>query len=237
MILLGGTARYLVDFLTRRGIKFEYTFTDISSALVSQAKKKFASYGSMKFMTLDCDRPAPKELIGRFHVVIATNCIHATKDATASASNIRPVLRPDGIFALVEFTRGIYWFDLVYGLLEGWWVFDDGRQHALADEWFWDKSIRAAGFKHVSWTDGVTKEAQTLRIICAFNSEAQKDIFKPIPRALTRRAGIEIETVAWKRVGELDLYADIYYPSSNGSCVKKRPIGKLYTSTILLITI
>ena len=223
----GGTARYLVDFLSRRGIPFEYTFTDISSALVAGAKKKFASFGFMKFMTLDVDRAVPQELLGRFDVVIATNCIHATTNATASSSNIRPLLRHDGVFALVEFTRGLYWFDLVYGLLDGWWLFGDGRQHALADEWFWDKSLRAAGFKHVSWTDGVTREAQTLRFICAFNEEAQKDSFKPVPRSLTRRAGIQMETVVWKRVGDLDLHADIYYPPSGDTGLKKRPIGKM----------
>jgi len=216
-----------VDFLSRRGIPFEYTFTDISSALVSGAKKKFASFNSMKFMTLDVDRPAPQELLGKFHVVIATNCIHATTNATASASNIRPLLCPDGVFALVEFTRGLYWFDLVYGLLDGWWLFGDGRQHALADEWFWDKSLRAAGFKHVSWTDGVTTEAQTLRFMCAFNEEAQKDSFKPVPRALTRRAGVQMETVVWKRIGNLDLCADIYYPPSGDTDLNKRPIGKI----------
>jgi hypothetical protein len=62
----------------------------------------------------------------------------------------------------------LYWFDLVYGLLEGWWLFDDGRDHALADEGFWEKSLRDAGFGEVKWTDGDTLESQTMRLICAF---------------------------------------------------------------------
>lgn len=221
----GGTARYLVDFLTRRGIKFEYTFTDISSSLVAAAKKKFAGRDAMKFMTLDCDRAAPPELCNKFQVVIATNCIHATNNATTSAANIAPMLRDDGVFCLVEFTRGLYWFDLVYGLLEGWWLFSDGRQHALADEWFWDRSLRAARYKHVSWTDGGTSEAQTLRLICAFKGEAERDCYTPMPRTLPKRAGIPMETFVWKRVGTLDLQADIYFPKTSDDRAKKRPIG------------
>ncbi|OCL03381.1 hypothetical protein AOQ84DRAFT_392308 [Glonium stellatum] len=221
----GGTARYLIDFLTRRGIKFEYTFTDISSALVTAAKKKFAGRDAMKFMTLDCDRVAPPELCNKFHAVIATNCIHATTNATASAANIAPLLRDDGAFCLVEFTRGLYWFDLVYGLLEGWWLFSDGRQHALADEWFWNKTLRAAGYKHVSWTDGSTSEAETLRLICAFKGEVEKDCYTPVPRTLPKRAGIPMETFVWKQIGSLQLQADIYYPKNSDHPAKKRPIA------------
>jgi acyl transferase domain-containing protein/SAM-dependent methyltransferase len=231
----GGTARYLVDYLTLRGIKFEYTFTDISPALVTAAKKKFAGKDSMKFMTLDCDRAAAPELLNKFHIVIATNCIHATGNATTSAANVAPMLRDDGVFCLVEFTRGLYWFDLVYGLLEGWWLFSDGRQHALADEWFWDKSLRAAGYKHVSWTDGDTVEAQTLRLICAFKCEAGKVSYTPMPRTLPRvlqkRAGILTETFVFKRHGNLDLQADVYYPKHDDKAGMKRPIGAVDSKT------
>ncbi|KAI4123893.1 MAG: hypothetical protein LQ338_005067 [Usnochroma carphineum] len=224
----GGTTRYLVEFLTRCGVPFEYTFTDISQSLVSQAKKNFSSYPQMKFRTFDCDRPAPQELHGQFHIVISTNCIHATSNITTSTTNINPILRDDGALCLVEFTRNIYWFDLVFGLLEGWWLFSDGRQHALADERFWDKSLRAAGFKHVSWTDGNTEEARTLRLICAFKAEAEGGEDRP-PRSgtVTKRAGVPMEEVVWKQVGALELTADIYFPKTPDPPGKKRPIALL----------
>ena len=212
----GGTARYLVDYLDSHGLKFEYTFTDISNGLVSAAKKKFSEKGSMKFMTLDCNNDAKPELRNKFDFVIATNVIHATTNATTSAANIAPFLRDDGVFCLVEFTIGLYWFDLVYGLLEGWWLFDDGRQHALADECFWDQSLRAAGYKHVSWTDGPSKESQTMRLICAFKNESKKQ---------TKKAAIPMETFIWKRVGNTDLKADVYYPKKPDEASKRRPLG------------
>ena len=225
----GGTARYLVDYLCKHGIDFEYTFTDISGALVNAAKKKFSGVKEMKFMTLDCDRAPDLDLHNKYHVIIATNCIHATTNATASAANLAPMLRSDGVFCLVEFTKGLYWFDLVYGLLDGWWLFSDGRKHALADEQFWNRSLSAAGYKHVSWTDGPTTEAQTMRLICAFKQEAQKSSFKPAQKTLQKRAGIPTETFVFKSIDGLDLLADVYYPKQDDEVGKKRPIGKMCT--------
>ena len=224
----GGTTRYLIDILNRCGMPYEYTFTDISQSLVTQAKRNFSSFPQMRFMTFDCDRPAPQELQGKFHIVISTNCIHATSNITTSTTNILPTLRDDGVLCLVEFTRNLYWFDLVFGLLEGWWLFSDGRQHALANEWFWDRSLRAAGFKHVSWTDGNTEEAKTLRLICAFRGEAKEDRnLGAANGAITKRAGVPMQEVVWKRVGTLDLSADIYFPKTPDPPGKKRPIGTI----------
>src|SRR5207244_2615253 len=126
-----------------------------------------------------------------------------------STTNIRKMLRPDGFVSLVEFTRNIYWFDLVFGLLEGWWLFQDGRKHVLADESFWEKSMRTAGFKHISWTDGPSEEARTLRIITGFLAEPESDAVVP----KSPKSKLNVQTVLFKRSGNCDLFADIYLPS------------------------
>lgn len=230
----GGTTRYLVDHLARAGVAFTYTFTDISAALVSQARAKFAASSPeikdrMRYATLDCERPPPPELAGRYDVVVSTNCVHATPDVGAAARNIRLLLRPGGFLALVEFTRNLFWFDLVFGLLDGWWYFADGRDHALAPPAFWDKALRGAGFSHVSFSGGDTDEARTLSVICAFN--AGPGIYAPAapPSSATpsRRAGLPVETVAWKNVDGVELLADVYYPAeADAPGAPKRPVGK-----------
>ncbi|OAR02343.1 hypothetical protein LLEC1_04192 [Akanthomyces lecanii] len=221
----GGTAKYVIDFLTKAGIDFHYTFTDISSSLVTQAKRIFSNNPRMSFSTLDCDQAPQADLCGQFDAVIATNCIHATQNVTRSATNIAPLLRQGGALCLVEFTQGLYWFDLVYGLLEGWWAFSDGRQHALADEWFWEASLRNAGFRHVSWTEGNSKESQTIRLICGFREDAENDISKPLARGIIKRAGFPVETFTWKEVGALELKADIYFPKRADEPGKQRKIA------------
>lgn len=226
----GGTTKYIVEHLTRCGVSFEYYFTDISQSLVNQAKRNFASYSQMKFMTFDCDKPAPPDLHNKFHLVISTNCIHATGNITTSTTNILPVIRDDGALCVLEFTRILYWFDLVFGLLEGWWLFSDGRQHALASESFWDKSMRAAGYKHVSWTDGTTEEAKTLRLVCAFKgarapAKEEQSSAPSSSGTVVKRSGVPMEEIVWKQVGDLSLSADVYYPKTPDPPGKKRPIG------------
>nr|AGI60156.1 type I polyketide synthase PKS4 [Dolichousnea longissima] len=195
---------------------------------ILEAKRNFSSYPQMKFMTFNCDQPAPQELRNKFHLVISTNCIHATSNLTTSTANILPTLREDGALCMLEFTRNLYWFDLVFGLLEGWWLFTDGRQHALAHESFWNSSLRAAGYKHVSLTDGNTEEAKTLRLICAFKGEAKEAGNSVQPTGtITKRAGVPMEEVVWKRVGALNLTADVYFPKTPDPPGKKRPLALL----------
>ncbi|KAI1444132.1 hypothetical protein F5Y02DRAFT_428086 [Annulohypoxylon stygium] len=221
-----GTAKYLVEYLSNRGTNFEYTFTDLSPTLVAQAKRTFAGRRGMRFATYDCDQVPPTELRGKFDVIIATNCLHATKDANCSARNMATLLCDGGIFCLVEFTKGLYWFDLVYGLLEGWWAFNDGRQHALADQWFWQQTLRAAGFENVAWTDGSSVEAQTMRVICGFKGAAEKtQPFNPHSLGMTKRSGIPVETFIWKRECELEFKADVYFPKTADKLYRRRPIA------------
>ncbi|KAB5547340.1 beta-ketoacyl synthase domain-containing protein [Coniochaeta sp. 2T2.1] len=176
---LGGTAAHILNMLAAAGIPFRYTYTDISPSLVAAAKKRFTSmpgnkFGehNMDFLTLDVTDPVlPPHLLGRFHTVLSTNCVHATPDLTASTTNMRRMLRADGFMALVELTTRLYWFDLVFGFFDGWWLFVDGRRHALADTGFWEGSLRGAGFGEVTWLDedavGGTVNPQ---LILAFNN-------------------------------------------------------------------
>jgi len=167
----GGTTTFLVEELLRARINFIYTFTDISSSLVNKAKAKFAGIPNMRFRVLDVEKPSPMELRGMYHIAISTNCIHATPDLVTSCEHIRDFLRPNGVLALVELTRKMAWYDVVFGLLEGWWAFTDDRSHALVDEHVWDKNLRAAGFEDVRWSTGDSEESSNIRVICGFKQE------------------------------------------------------------------
>jgi acyl transferase domain-containing protein/thioesterase domain-containing protein/SAM-dependent methyltransferase/acyl carrier protein len=164
----GGTTMFLVNELLRARIDFVYTFTDLSPSLVSKARKMFSGIENMRFQVLDIERPVSAELCGLYQTVISTNCIHATSDLVYSCQNIQNLLAPNGFLALVELTRKMAWFDVVFGLLDGWWAFTDDRTHALVDEHVWDRKLRSAGFRHVEWSSGESKESSNIRIICGF---------------------------------------------------------------------
>lgn len=222
----GGTTNHLVELLAGCGQKFQYTFTDLSSSLVMAAKKRFAQYGFMKYATLDIEQTPATQDMGQYDIIISTNCIHATRNLTTSSTNIRKMLRPDGILCLVELTQNLFWFDLVFGLLEGWWLFNDGRQHVLANERLWAKNLHQAGFQWVDWTEGDSEESQILRVIAASplkptnvdREEIAATLHEPLPTQ---------ETVVLSEAGETALFADINYPKTLDDPSMKRPIGEL----------
>ena len=221
----GGTTKYIVDVLLRHQINFTYTFTDISQSLVAAARRKFSKLGCMEFRVLDIESEPPQEFASGFHTIISTNCIHATKNITESLTHVHYMLRADGFITVVEFTKNIYWFDLVFGLLEGWWRFNDGRKHVIADEAFWEQSMDQAGFHHVAMTGGPSLEAKTLRIISGWASEARS------PRLEAQSNGshaiIQKETFAYKYTSDNVLHADIFYPKDHETWQSKRPIGTI----------
>lgn len=219
----GGTTKYIVDLLLSKGINFTYTFTDLSSSMVMAAKRKFANYDCMEYMVLDVEESPPTQLLHSYHTVLSSNCVHATKSLLRSSMNIHKLLRSDGFLCLLELTRNLFWLDCVFGLLEGWWMFEDGRKHVLADELLWKRTLLEAGFKHIDWSDDATEESDQFRVIAAFMSESQVDT--PANHHIDRGLS-SMETLEFHRVGETSLYADIYYPSRAEASQVKRPIGK-----------
>lgn len=168
----GGTTRSLLPTVASLGIPVEYTFTDLAPSLVAAARKKYqAQYPWMRFHTQDIEKApaAGSPLIGTQHIVIATNAVHATHSLVQSTRNIHQMLRPDGFLAMVEMTAQPcpYWVDLVFGLFEGWWLFDDGRKHALTPTDRWERDLHTAGYGHVDWTDGLCPSSGIERLILA----------------------------------------------------------------------
>ncbi|KAK2748181.1 Type I Iterative PKS [Myotisia sp. PD_48] len=166
----GGATAILAPLLASLSIPVEYTFTDISPSLVAAARKRFNSNPIMQFRVLDIEKTPPPDLLHGQHIVIATNCVHATHNLQQSTQKIHQVLRPDGFLMILEMTDTLYWVDIIFGVLEGWWLYDDGRQHVVAHETFWEKSMRSAGYSHVDWTEGNRPEANLQRLIIAMAS-------------------------------------------------------------------
>ena len=171
----GGTTKHLVPLLQATGLPFKYTFTELSVSLLSRAKKTFKGIKEMEFLKLNIEADPPEELLGRYHIVVSSNCVHATRDLRRCLGNIRKLVRPDdGCVALVELTQKLAWYDLVWGLLDGWWLFDDGREYALQSPWAWEQAMQDAGFAHVDWSEGMSRESRSVRLICGMVTKVEK---------------------------------------------------------------
>ncbi|KAI0109236.1 putative polyketide synthase [Nemania sp. FL0031] len=192
----GGTTRWLVPLLATLEIPIEYTFTDLAPSFVAAARKKFKAYPFMKFRTHDIEKAPTADLEGTQHIIIASNAVHATHSLCGSAANMRKLLRPDGFLMMLEMTGTLYWVDMIFGLFEGWWFFDDGRTHAVTDELRWEKDLQSVGYGHVDWTDGQRPENKKEKLIIAMASGPRCERLETPPIPSNRPADLVVRQAA-----------------------------------------
>ncbi|KAK1469882.1 polyketide synthase [Colletotrichum melonis] len=167
----GGTAKWLAPLLAKSGVPVEYTFTDLAHGFIAQAARKFQDYPFMNYRTQDIEKPPPVDLAHTQDIVIAVNAVHATPDMVKSLTNTRQFLRPGGFALVMEVQERLCWADFVFGLFEGWWLFSDGRKHAMADETVWRDAFKASGFDHIDWTKGKLRDSGLQRVFLATVAE------------------------------------------------------------------
>jgi hypothetical protein len=74
----------------------------------------------MSFDIVDIEEQVKTEYQVAFRCIIATNCVHATRNLKVSLSNLQQMLREDGTSTFIEITKNMFWLDIVVGLFEGW---------------------------------------------------------------------------------------------------------------------
>lgn len=108
-----------------------YDFTDISPGFFEASRERLGDLADVvEFKVLDIEKDPEEQEFEQstYDVIIASNVIHATKNISTTLANIRPLLKPGGRFILVELTRNTLYYNLVFGVLEGWWAgYDEGR--------------------------------------------------------------------------------------------------------------
>ncbi|RAK97282.1 putative polyketide synthase [Aspergillus ibericus CBS 121593] len=189
----GGGTKWLLPGLTKLGIPVEYIFTDISLAFLAQARRRFKEYAFVQYKVHDIEKPPAHELVGTQHIIIASNAVHATSNLQVSTRNMRKFLRPDGVVMMLEMTRPQFAIDIVFGLFRGWWVFNDGRTHAITSEQRWEADLHAVGYGHVDWTDGYSPEVSVQRVLFATTGGEQRPRLPlgPKPAGVDLLAGVD----------------------------------------------
>ncbi|KAL8782625.1 MAG: hypothetical protein Q9213_005212 [Squamulea squamosa] len=242
----GGTTAPLMKLLDSVGCKVSYTFTDVSPRLVKAAKSSFSTYPWMDFQVLNLESDPPSSLREKYDLILGTNVVHATSNVVETCTRLRTLLRDNGIIALSEITCKINWYDIVFGLLDGWWNAIDGRDYPLQRPDYWIRAFKNAGFSDCAVSGGVGAEAETQKIIIGCKaSQPQPDVDchhsnpstdivqeespgksserQTVGPALNKSKQSEMETVVYKKVDDVFLKADISYPKSRGDA-HGRPI-------------
>lgn len=221
----GGTTKRLAETLERLGVPVEYTFTDISSMLVKEARKKFAKHSWMEFQSLNLEKDVPASLQGKYDIAIGTNVVHATSNIVTSTKRMRSLLREGGFIVLSEVTRIVDWYDLVYGLLDGWWAFKDSRTYPLQPADDWVRDLKEAGFETVSYSKGNTEESNTQQLIIGSTKPSQVLPTSSGPPNIRLNQSYRTKTVPYKIVDDTEILADIFFPVGQAPA-EAMPIGR-----------
>lgn len=137
----------------------EYTFTDISPLFLNIAKERFAGFPFMRYQTLDIEREPVEQGFEahQYDLILAANVLHATRDLRQTLHRVQTLLSPGGLMLLVEGTQKQRFADLVVGLTEGWWIFEDKDlrpSYALLPESEWLKLLPEMDFEEATAVSG-----------------------------------------------------------------------------------
>lgn len=134
----------------------EYCYTDISKAFLLYAEKEFGSLNrNLTYRILNIEEPVTGQGIdiGRYDIVIAANVLHATKNIRQTVRNAKALLKSNGLILLNELSCNTLFAHLTFGLLEGWWLYEDeqlripGSPAVSPDTWQY--ILENEGFKSV----------------------------------------------------------------------------------------
>ena len=139
--------------------QFEYCFTDLSAGFFGDAEQRYGSQeGRIQFRVLNIETDPVSQGFDShgYDLVIAANVLHATRDLGQALLNCRTLLAPQGQLVALEGLRRSDWRDMIFGLVEGWWRFEDSYRpdHALAPSLVWHRALDDAGFVEVEVLGG-----------------------------------------------------------------------------------
>ena len=150
----GGASKAVLEAIRRSGREAEYVYTDVSAAFLRQGEERFKrDYPFVRFAPLDIEKhPGSQDLAhGGFDLVIAANVLHATRRIAESIAHAKWLLRRGGWLLLQELTRVETFTTLTFGLLDGWWRFEDEHLRLagspLLDRQKWTDLLAAEGFE------------------------------------------------------------------------------------------
>ncbi len=150
----GLLTRCLAPLLGEFGV--EYVVTDLGRTFVAKLRREAEAAGLqfMQFKTLDIasDPCAQGFDAADFDVVVGLDVVHATADVGRSLANLKKLLAPGGVVALIETVQSPRWTDLIWGLAEGWWYFEDRDLRPaspLMDLDRWQRAFQTQGFPYV----------------------------------------------------------------------------------------
>lgn len=153
----GGTSLVVLKKLApySNNIK-EYCYTDISKAFLLHAETEYGPVAPfLTYGIFNVEKPLGEQGMegGVYDVVIATNVLHATRNIRETIRNAKALLQKNGLLLLNEISDNSLFAHLTFGLLEGWWLYEDPELRIPGSPGIypetWQFALESEGFKHI----------------------------------------------------------------------------------------
>lgn len=170
----------------------EYCYTDISNAFLNHAEKSygadnpFLTYGILNIEKEIADQNYDT---GAYDIVIGSNVLHATKNVRITMRHVKSLLKKNGLVFMNEFVINSLFSHMTFGLLEGWWYYEDQAVRLSGspglDEKNWRKVLKDEGFRSTACIVNSSQGLEQQIIIAESDGfirvaqRKQDDIFTP----------------------------------------------------------
>ncbi|TCN57663.1 SDR family NAD(P)-dependent oxidoreductase [Flavobacterium circumlabens] len=149
----GGTSELIFSKLASYKNDITYTYTDISKSFLLYGESQYktvAPYLETQLFNIEEAAASQGLVLGSYDIVLGANVVHATANINNTISNIKQVLKPNGLLLLNELATTELFTTLTFGLLDGWWLYSDAEirlpgSPGLSDKQ-WQQVLHEEGF-------------------------------------------------------------------------------------------
>ncbi|PAY12901.1 SDR family NAD(P)-dependent oxidoreductase [Bacillus sp. 7705b] len=168
----------------------EYCYTDLSKAFLLHAEKEYGAENPyLTYQLFDVEKPIDQQEIeaGGYDVVIAANVLHATKNIRQTLRHAKAVMKHNGLLLLNEMAGNSLFPHITFGLLEGWWLYEDpalripGCPGLYPNKW--KEALESEGFESVFFPAEATHDLSHQIIAASSNGVVRRMAMEMVPPA------------------------------------------------------
>ncbi|MBO0856872.1 MAG: SDR family NAD(P)-dependent oxidoreductase [Chloracidobacterium sp.] len=152
----GGTSELVFDAIRDYAERLVYDYTDISKGFTRYGRKQYGEgNGFVNFRALDIERSIEEQGFeaGGYEIAIAANALHATRRLENTLTEVKRLLKTNGWLILAEVTANQIITTLTFGLLDGWWIFEDEEERVegapVVSREGWERKLKECGYERV----------------------------------------------------------------------------------------
>ncbi|CAL8109977.1 unnamed protein product [Orchesella dallaii] len=181
----GTASQYFVQSIDEIGWDFEYYYTDLSAVFFNSAAEKLHKFSRniiFKKYNMDED-PLHQGLCPQyFDLIIALEAVHVAKDLRKTLKYIRSILKPGGVFQIVESITPDPIVTFLFGVLPGYWQNEDTDfrpNHITLTGERWKEVLTETKFKNII----ISPSYDSVHGVIQCNATLDEDILSGIHKA------------------------------------------------------